>query len=86
MPSMPKGEIVGILSLMAKDMAKEMAKAWATKKNSKVAENNDQQKRTEDEQKEQRQNGKSTKAQQNFGEQQHAFKKEGRNVRMNSLS
>ena len=62
LPSMPKGEIVGILSLMAKDMAKEMEKAWATKKNNKVAENNDQQKRTEDEQKEQGQNGKSTKA------------------------
>ena len=79
LPSMPKGEIVGIFSLMEK----EMAKALVMKKSSKVAENNDPQKRTEDEQKEQRQNGKSTKAQQNFGEQQHAFKKEGRNVKMN---
>ena len=42
-----------------------------------------QQKRTEDEQKEERQNEKSTKAQQIFGEHQHAFKKDGRNVRMN---
>ena len=29
---------------------------------------------------------KSTKAQQSFGVQQHAFKKDGRNVRMNELS
>ena len=30
-------------------MAKELAKAWATKKNRKVAENNDQQQRTKEE-------------------------------------
>ena len=29
---------------------------------------------------------KSTKAQQSFGVHQHAFKKDGRNVRMNELS
>ena len=28
LPSIPKGEIVGILSLMAKDVAKDLAKAW----------------------------------------------------------
>ena len=52
LPSMPKGEIVGIFSLMAKDVAKELEKAWEIKKNNRIAEINDQQdqqQRTEEE-------------------------------------